>query len=99
MVAPQVPTGDAVRQAVLDHHAHGDGDDAMRVVTVGQGQVGHVGVKVMIAVRAAVLGVGEVQLAWPTAERVAQVVQLSGRGPQTIGAVPAPRAPAAREVP
>src|SRR3990172_1481201 len=39
VVSPQVPTGGAVRQAVLHHQPHCQRDDAMGVVTPGQRQV------------------------------------------------------------
>ena len=81
-----MPTGRTVRQPVLDHDADGGVDDAMRVMAVGQSQIGHVGVEVVIAVPTAVLRVGDVQLAGPAADRVAQIMQLAGRGPQSVGA-------------
>jgi hypothetical protein len=74
MVTPQVPGGGAVRQAVLDHAAHCGSDNAVGVMTVGHGQIQHVGVEVMVAVPAIVLGIGHMQIAWPPADRVAQFV-------------------------
>ena len=40
MIAPEAPTGGAIRQAVLDDKADGGIDDASGVVTAGFGQVG-----------------------------------------------------------
>lgn len=82
-----MPTGGAVRQAVLDHHADGDGDDPMGVMAVGQRQVRHVSIEVSVATRAAVLGVGDVQFPRPSAEAVSQIMQFAGDGSQAIGAV------------
>src|ERR1039458_1707190 len=57
VIAPQVPTGGAVRQAVLNHAPHGGGNDAVGVMPVGHRQIQHVGVEVMIAALAIVLGI------------------------------------------
>jgi hypothetical protein len=35
MIAPQVPTGLAVGQAIFNHHTHGQVDHSVRVVTAG----------------------------------------------------------------
>ena len=94
-----MPTGRTVRQPVLDHDADGGVDDAMRVMAVGQSQIGHVGVEVVIAVPTAVLRVGDVQLAGPAADRVAQIMQLAGRGPQSVGAARAAWTDSPGEVP
>src|ERR1035438_1471569 len=58
MIAPQVPGGGAVRQAILDDAPHGGGDDAVGIVPVGHRQIQRVGVEVMIAAPAIVLGIG-----------------------------------------
>jgi len=79
-----VPGGGSIRQAVLDHDPHGDGDHAVRVVAIGHRQIQHVGVEVMIAVAAAMLRIADVQIAWPAAHRVAQIVQGPVGRPQTI---------------
>src|SRR3954447_21904834 len=57
VVAPEAPTSGAVRQSVLDDAADGGIDDAAGVVTAGFGQVGHVGVEILAAAGAIVLGV------------------------------------------
>src|SRR5690349_20035029 len=75
MVAPEVPGGGAVGQAVFHHQPDGQGDDAAGVVAAGRGQVGHVGVKVAVAGGAVVLGVDDPQAARPVAEEAAEVVQ------------------------
>ena len=45
MIAPEVPTGGLVRQAVLDDQADGHRDDPMGVVAAGRGQVGQSALK------------------------------------------------------
>ena len=59
VIAPEAPTGRAIRQAVLDDQADGGVDDASGVVTAGRSQVGHVGVEVLAAAGAIVLGVDD----------------------------------------
>ena len=49
MIAPEVPACSLIGQAVLDNQSHRQGDDAMRVVGLGHGVVGHVGVEVLSA--------------------------------------------------
>src|SRR6478752_3273957 len=47
VLAPEAPTGGAIRHAVLDDQADGRIEDASGIVTAGVGQVGHVGVEVL----------------------------------------------------
>ena len=90
-----MPTGGTVRQPVLDHDAHGGGDDAVGVVAVGNGQVQHVRVEVVVAMAAAVLRIAHEQIAGPAADRITQVVQRALGGAQAISAVTALGADAA----
>src|SRR4051794_11389880 len=57
VLAPEGPTGGAIRQAILDDQADGGIDDASGIVTAGVGRVGHVGVEVPAAAGAIVLRV------------------------------------------
>src|ERR1035441_8744769 len=79
MVSPQVPGGGAVRQAILDDAPYGGGDHAVGVVAVGHGQIQHVGVEVMIAAPAIVLGIGHVKITRPAANGIAQLMQCAKR--------------------
>jgi hypothetical protein len=74
MVAPQVPTGRLIRQAILDHEPHGQRDDAMGVVGFGQSVVGGVGVEELLALGALMLRVDKVDVVRPTGHQVAEVV-------------------------
>lgn len=73
-----MPTGRLVRQAILRDEADGHGHDTMGVVGLGRGQVGHVGVKILAALTALVLRVGEMDFARPTVDQVAEIMQISG---------------------
>ncbi|MBI3951369.1 MAG: hypothetical protein HY314_13040 [Acidobacteria bacterium] len=42
-----MPTGGAVRQAVLHDQPHRQGDNPVGVVDLGRGQVGHVGIEML----------------------------------------------------
>jgi hypothetical protein len=75
VVAPEVPRGRAVGQAVFHHQPDGQGDEAAGVVAAGRGQVSHVGVEVAVAGGAGVPGVDDLQAARPVAEEAAEVVQ------------------------
>jgi hypothetical protein len=81
MVAPQMPTGGLIRQAVLDHEADGHGDDAMGIVGFGHRVVGGVGVEELLALGALMLGVDKVNVVRTTRHQVAEVVQNSRGGP------------------
>jgi hypothetical protein len=81
MVAPEVPTGGLIGQAVLHHQPDGQGHDPMSVVGPGRGQVGHVGGKEVAAPGAVVLGVGEVDVAGAPFRRVAQIMQGADEDP------------------
>jgi hypothetical protein len=50
----------------------------MRVVSLGRGVLGHVGVEVLSAVSAMMLRVDEVNVAWATDNQVSQVMQDTG---------------------
>ena len=93
-----MPTGRTIGQAVLDDNANGGGDNAAGVVAAGRGQVEHVGVEVVVAVRASVLGAGDVQVTRPPGGRITQIVKGAGVGAKAIGTVAALGAASARVV-
>jgi hypothetical protein len=98
MITPQMPTGGAVSQPILHDAPHGGFDHAMGVMTVGHGQIQHVGVEVTIAMPAVVLGISDMQIAWPAADGIAQIVQRALGGPQARGAAVTQRTAPARKV-
>jgi hypothetical protein len=75
MVAPEVPTGGSVGESVLDDQADGGVLHAMGVATLGQRQVGHVGIEAASAMATDVLGVSDHDVDRPTGADVAQVVE------------------------
>jgi hypothetical protein len=77
MVAPQMPTGRLIGQAVLHHQANGQGDHAIGVLDFRQGQVGHVGVEVFIALRAMVNRIREGDVVRTTRDQIPQIMQHS----------------------
>ena len=99
MVAPHGPSGGAVGQAVLDDQADGGVDDPAGVVTAGVGQVGHVGVEVPAALRAEVPGGEHDEVAGPTGEGVAEVVEGATAPAIAVGTVLTSRAGPAAVVP
>jgi len=53
-------------------------------MTSGQSQIEHVGVKVMVALRAAVCRVGENDIAGSAGKRVAQIMQGAADGSEPV---------------
>jgi hypothetical protein len=77
VVAPQMPTGGLIGQAVLDDESHGQGDDAMDIMGLRHGVVGHVCVDVFAAAGAAMLGIHKVNVARAPGNQVSHVVMDS----------------------
>jgi hypothetical protein len=92
MIPPEVPAGGLVGQAVLDDEANGRGHDPFGVMAAGRGQVAAVGVEVLAAGGAVVLGVGQDDVARPPDGKVAEVVERTSEDAVTVGAVAAARA-------
>ncbi len=76
MVAPEVPTGSLIREAVLDDQSDGQGHDPMGVAGSRRGQVGQVGGKEAAAPGAVMLRVGEPDVVGPPGHRIAQVMRV-----------------------
>jgi hypothetical protein len=70
VIAPQVPAGGLIRQAILDDESHREGNDTMGVVRLGQGVVGHVRVEVLAAARATMLRVDKVDVTRTTGDEI-----------------------------
>jgi hypothetical protein len=81
-----MPGGRAIGQAVLDHATDGGGDHAVRIMGPGQGQIQHVGVEIVVATAAVMLGVSHVQIARSAIDAVAEIMQCALIGSQTRGA-------------
>ena len=62
MVTPEVPRGSPVRQSIFYDQAHGDGNDPVRIMASGEGQIGRVGVEIMVAVGAVMLRIDEMDI-------------------------------------
>src|SRR5437868_2232290 len=62
VVAPQVPTRWAVRQAVLNHEPHRQSDHAVGILTARWRQIAAVGTKVLATLRTVMLGIGHQQI-------------------------------------
>lgn len=77
MVPPEMPTGGSIGQVVLGHQSHGQTHDAMGVLAVGGGQIAGVGLEVMAAVPAVMLGKLHLQFTGAGQKRIAQIVQLA----------------------
>jgi hypothetical protein len=72
-----VPRRDAIGQAVFDHHTNSRGDDPLGVVASDGCEGRQVSAEVQASSRAAVLGVTDVQVAWPVSIWASKVVEDS----------------------
>src|SRR5262245_56134103 len=89
MAPPQVPAGGLVGQAVLDDQSHGQRNDRRGGMGFGQGVVGHVRIEVVAAPGTAVLRIPEMNVAWPSGDQVADVVQDPRDGSDSETPLPA----------
>jgi hypothetical protein len=77
VVTPQVPTRGLIWQAILDDEAYGQGNDAVGVMGLGQGIVGHVRVEILATAGTAMLGKNELNVTRPTGNQVPNVMECS----------------------
>src|SRR5215467_14830796 len=75
VVAPEVPAGGPVRQAILDHEPHGEVHHAVGVLTAGGCQIREVGAKVLATRRTVMLRIGDHKIPRTPQIEIAQVVQ------------------------
>jgi hypothetical protein len=75
VVAPQVPTGGPIGQAILGDQVDGQILDTAGAQALGQGQVGGVGGKEEVAVAAVMPGEGDHEVERAARARVTQIVQ------------------------
>src|SRR5215813_3506783 len=88
VVAPEVPAGGAVRQAILDNEPHGEGHHAVGVVTARWGQIGEVRAKVLATLRTVMLGIGHQQITRTPHVEIPHIMQRPLRLLVPIGPVP-----------
>ena len=81
MIAPQMPAGGPIGQAVFHHQPDGQRDDPMRVMAAGRRQLRLGGAEVFPADRAIVLRVSEMQIARSSRNQIANIVQDPGKHP------------------
>jgi len=92
VIAPQMPAGGLIGQAILHNESHCHGDDTMSVEGFGQSVIGGVRVEEGVALRATVLRVNEFDVAGPTANQITQVMQHAGAGAISKARFATPRA-------
>src|SRR5262252_9596662 len=96
VVAPEVPAGGTVGQAILDHESHGQVHHAVVVLTAGWCQIGEVHGKVLATLRTAMLRIRDDKIPRTPEVEIAQVVQRPLVLLVPIGLVPTPRTCLAR---
>src|SRR4029450_12455891 len=92
VVTPQVPTGRAVGQAVLDHDADRQIDHPVGILTARRGQTREVGAKVLATLRTVMLGIGHQQIPRTPHIEIPQIMQCPMRLLVPIGRVTTTRA-------
>src|SRR5262249_45579869 len=75
VVAPEVPAGGTVRQAILDHEPHGEVHHAVGVLTAGWCQIGEVRAQVLATLRTGMLRIGDHKITRTPQIEIPQVVQ------------------------
>src|SRR5215471_5734284 len=75
VVAPEVPAGGTVRQAILDNEPHGEVHHTVGVLTAGWCQIGEVGAKVLATLRTVMLGIGHQQITRTPQVEIAQIME------------------------
>jgi hypothetical protein len=78
VVAPQVPACRSIRQSVFDDHAYGRLLHAVRITTLRERQVGHVGVEGASAAAATVFGVGNHDVDRAAGAGIAEIMEGPG---------------------
>jgi hypothetical protein len=74
VIAPQVPAGRPVGQAIFDHHPHGYVDHPLCVLTAGWGSIGQIDVAMLTTFGTVVRGVGPHEINRATGASIAKVV-------------------------
>jgi hypothetical protein len=85
VVAPEVPAGGTVGQAILDHEPHGEVHHAVGVLTAGWCQIGEVHVKVLATLRTVMLRIRDDKIPRTPHVEIPQVVQCPLRLLVSIG--------------
>ena len=99
MVAPEVPTGGLVGQAVFGHQADGQLLDAAGIQALGQGVIGQVDGEANAAGAAVMLGVANQEIDRMARARVPEVMQGTRGHRVASRAATAAGTPPSREVP
>ena len=91
-----MPGGSAVRQPILDHQTHGQGNDALGVVAAWGSQTGQIDAEMASAAAAVVPGVDHLQNPRAVTQHTAEVVQAAlGEAVPITGATATRARPAA----
>jgi len=77
MITPEVPTGGAIRQSVLDDQTDGQPLDAAGIQALGRGEVGQVGGEATAATATAMPREGNEQVAGPLGAGIAEVMEAT----------------------
>src|SRR3984885_6928328 len=75
MIAPKMPGSESIGQAILDHQAHCQGNDALGVMTSRRCQIGHIGIEVELTKGTAMFRVGDMQVAGAILAQAANLVE------------------------
>src|SRR5215475_11617183 len=92
VVAPEVPTGGPVGQAILDHEPYGEVHHTVGVLTAGWCQIGEVGAKVLATLRTVMLGIRDDQITRTPHVEIPHIMQRPMRLLVPIGRVTTMRA-------
>jgi len=74
VIAPEVPAGGAIRQAILNHQTHRELDHPMGVVATGRRHITEIDVEVLTALRAVMRRVSHEKINRTSSRHIAEVV-------------------------
>jgi hypothetical protein len=74
MISPEMPTGVAIGQAIIDNEPNCKGDNGIRVIGLGRSKVGHVDGKIGFTFTTVVKGVMQDDVNGTTGKGIAEVM-------------------------
>jgi hypothetical protein len=75
VIAPEVPTGGSVGQAIFDHHPYRQVNHAVGVMAPGGGEIGQIDVEILLTSRAMMRRIRYQEVNRATGGEIAEIVQ------------------------
>jgi len=92
VIAPEVPTGGSVGQAIFDHHSYRQVNHAVGVMATGWGEIGQIDVEILLTSRAMMRRIRYQEVNRATGGEIAEIVHDALVGFVARGALTTARA-------